>query len=60
MEIAERSHPEHPYEDPRVDTHVDDGRAGDAAEGCTSTAVSGCPAARAHRPAVAHLKEADR
>jgi SAM-dependent methyltransferase len=27
MEIAERSHPEHPYEDPRVDTHVDDGRA---------------------------------
>jgi SAM-dependent methyltransferase len=27
MEIAERNHPEDPYGDPRVDTHVDDGRA---------------------------------
>jgi SAM-dependent methyltransferase len=27
MEIAERDHPEDPYGDPRVDTHVDDGRA---------------------------------
>ena len=27
MEIAERNHPEDPYGDTRVDTHVDDGRA---------------------------------
>jgi hypothetical protein len=27
MEIAEHDHPEDPYADPRVDTHVDDGRA---------------------------------
>jgi SAM-dependent methyltransferase len=27
MEIAEESHPERPYDDPRVDIHIDDGRA---------------------------------
>jgi SAM-dependent methyltransferase len=27
MEIAEENHPDDPYGDPRVDTHVDDGRA---------------------------------
>jgi SAM-dependent methyltransferase len=27
MDIAERGHPDEPYEDPRVDVHIDDGRA---------------------------------